>query len=67
MIIFQIASFVVGGCLLFNVGDLAYRAYSFFMNNLPIGPGFGFSPFIVRVAGLGVMAASFAGIAEAFG
>lgn len=37
------------------------------MNNLPIGPGFGFSPFIVRVAGLGVMAASFAGIAEAFG
>jgi hypothetical protein len=42
---------IAGAVLAANIKDCAYRVHGFFTNHGTIGPGFGFSPILIRFTG----------------
>ncbi|MGW4375559.1 hypothetical protein ACWEJ7_18045 [Streptomyces albidoflavus] len=67
MAILHLTGLLTGICLLLNLGDAAHRAHAFLMNHSPYAPMAGFSPFVIRVAGLGVAAAGATMLVESLG
>ncbi|KDR62419.1 hypothetical protein AB0F32_25065 [Streptomyces albidoflavus] len=67
MVILYVIHLAAGVGLLLNLGDSAHRVYAWAMDHSPYGAGRGFSPFVVRVAGLGVAAAATTMLVESLG
>ncbi|QDD60467.1 hypothetical protein FE156_19845 [Streptomyces albidoflavus] len=58
---------LTGVCLLLNLKDSAHCTHAFLMNHSPYAPMAGFSPFVIRVAGLGMAAAGATMLVEGLG
>ncbi|MGW9420602.1 hypothetical protein OH717_11245 [Streptomyces albidoflavus] len=67
MAILHLTGLLTGVCLLLSLGDSAHRTHAFLMNHSPHAPTAGFSPFVIRAAGLGMAAAGAAVLVESLG
>ncbi|MGF2208498.1 hypothetical protein [Streptomyces albidoflavus] len=56
MTILHLTGLLAGVCLLLNLADSAHRTHAFLMTHSPYAPTAGFSPFVIRAAGPGMVA-----------
>ncbi|MCU7706177.1 hypothetical protein ACGILS_00435 [Streptomyces albidoflavus] len=67
MTILHLTGLLTGVCLLLNLADSAHRTHAFPMTHSPYAPTAGVSPFVIRLAGLGMAAAGAAMLVESLG
>ncbi|MEU7372962.1 hypothetical protein ACPCAB_12655 [Streptomyces koyangensis] len=67
MAILHLTGLLAAVCLLLNLADSGHRTHAFLMNHSPHAPTAGFSPFVIRAAGLGMAAAGAAMLVESLG